>query len=110
MALNIDLKGIEGKFSTAGEMVCADCGFDFNKPAYTIRHLSGGLTGLASITCARCGKESFYMSDVKERYCGHCKIFHEDNKLPLLLWKDEHHELMLCLCWPCAQKRIKKTE
>jgi len=28
--LEIDLRGIEHKFSAKGERVCADCGFDFD--------------------------------------------------------------------------------
>jgi ribosomal protein L37E len=31
-----------------------------------------------SITCRRCGKTSYNMSDVAHRYCGHCKVFHDD--------------------------------
>lgn len=32
----------------------------------------------ASITCPRCGRESFNPTDVAERYCGACHQFHRD--------------------------------
>lgn len=31
-----------------------------------------------SITCLICGRTSFNRNDVKNKYCGHCKHFHED--------------------------------
>lgn len=31
-----------------------------------------------AITCARCGLTSYNPNDVAQRYCGHCKIFHDD--------------------------------
>jgi hypothetical protein len=36
-----------------------------------------------SIICKRCGKTSHNLNDVRDRYCGHCKLFHEDEKAPL---------------------------
>ena len=32
-----------------------------------------------SITCCRCGMTSHNPSDVSQRYCGHCKIFHGED-------------------------------
>jgi ribosomal protein L37E len=36
------------------------------------------LDGRRSITCLRCHRTSYTPADVDERYCGHCKVFHED--------------------------------
>lgn len=30
------------------------------------------------ILCLRCGLRSYNPNDVKQRYCGHCHIFHDD--------------------------------
>ena len=32
-----------------------------------------------SITCTKCGKTSHNLSDVRNRYCGWCHAFHQDN-------------------------------
>lgn len=32
---------------------------------------------LPSITCPRCGKVSYHPKDIAEKYCGHCRQFHE---------------------------------
>ena len=106
--LNIDHNGLEGKFSTSGEQRCAVCGFDHSEDAYEIRQNEP--LGPRSIYCRRCGMESYNAGDVDERYCANCKIFHEDFATPLLLWNGDYRELMLCLCWPCAQKRMRVTE
>lgn len=37
-----------------------------------------------SITCHRCGKTSFHLEDVRNRYCGHCHVFNDYEK-PMLL-------------------------
>ncbi len=34
------------------------------------------------IKCLRCKKTSFNRKDVDKRYCGHCKIFHDDIPKP----------------------------
>lgn len=31
-----------------------------------------------SITCPRCGKTSFNLGDIENRYCGYCHAFHDD--------------------------------
>jgi ribosomal protein L37E len=31
---------------------------------------------LLSITCPRCGKRSYNLNDIRELYCGFCKLFH----------------------------------
>ena len=31
-----------------------------------------------SITCRTCGKTSYHPTDIAQRYCGHCHVFHED--------------------------------
>lgn len=30
------------------------------------------------ITCPRCGRTSYNPNDERERYCGHCHLFHDD--------------------------------
>lgn len=37
----------------------------------------GERDGHAFIRCLRCGLESFHPMDVEERFCGHCKDWHE---------------------------------
>lgn len=32
----------------------------------------------SAIECQICGQTSFHIDDVKHRYCGKCKIFHEE--------------------------------
>jgi hypothetical protein len=32
-----------------------------------------------SITCTRCERTSYNLSDVRNRYCGFCKLFHNDS-------------------------------
>lgn len=31
-----------------------------------------------SITCPQCGMTSHNINDVRERYCGNCRMFHEN--------------------------------
>jgi len=31
-----------------------------------------------SITCLRCGLTSYHPEDVRQHYCGHCHVFHDD--------------------------------
>lgn len=31
-----------------------------------------------SIICHRCGFESYHVGDISNKYCGNCRIFHED--------------------------------
>lgn len=38
------------------------------------------------IKCLRCNKTSYSMSDVKHRYCGYCKMYHER-------WRGEFYEI-----------------
>jgi uncharacterized OB-fold protein len=33
------------------------------------------------IHCHSCGRVSFHPKDIDERYCGHCKVFHEEGLL-----------------------------
>jgi len=33
---------------------------------------------MVSITCPRCGKTSYNLNDVRERYCGFCHVFLDD--------------------------------
>lgn len=36
-----------------------------------------------SIYCPRCGKRSWNPTDVRERYCGYCRAFHDDVRVKL---------------------------
>jgi hypothetical protein len=38
----------------------------------------GTQTGATSITCFTCGRTSYHPDDVRQRFCGHCHVFHED--------------------------------
>lgn len=44
-----------------------------------------------SIICLICGHESYNRSDINERYCGYCKMFHADRNFP-------------CFCSNCGKK------
>lgn len=37
-------------------------------------------SGSETITCLTCNKTSYSIDDVKYRYCGYCKKFHDDGK------------------------------
>jgi hypothetical protein len=39
-------------------------------------------TKLPSITCPRCGRTSYNLNDVRERYCGACHVFLDDHEGP----------------------------
>lgn len=39
-----------------------------------------------TITCRTCGRTSHAPEDVRNRYCGHCNVFHPD---PVCEWCDE---------------------
>jgi ribosomal protein L37E len=41
-----------------------------------------------SITCHRCGKTSYNLNDVQQRYCANCKRFHDDGGLPIWIIYD----------------------
>jgi len=45
-------------------------------PGYVI--LAGG----EAITCLECGRTSYNLNDVAERYCGHCHKFHDEYPAP----------------------------
>lgn len=32
------------------------------------------------IRCRTCGKQSWNLNDIKNKYCGHCNKFHEESK------------------------------
>jgi hypothetical protein len=34
-----------------------------------------------AIRCHKCQKVSYHPKDIKERYCGHCHVFHEESLL-----------------------------
>lgn len=40
-----------------------------------------------SITCPQCKRTSWNPNDVFQRYCGNCKMFHDDMPPPLPWWK-----------------------
>lgn len=43
-------------------------------------HCPDAVARLPSITCLRCGTTSYHPVDVHEHYCGHCHIFHDDER------------------------------
>jgi uncharacterized protein (UPF0179 family) len=43
-----------------------------SEPTYTIS--ADG----KSITCNLCGKTSYNLTDVREKFCARCKVFHDD--------------------------------
>jgi hypothetical protein len=57
----------------------------------------------ASITCLLCDRTSHHPSDVAEKYCGHCHIFHQHLRVGIesvrmglhLLVPEGDHELLL---------------
>lgn len=44
-----------------------------HQPTYELLNIPGGGT---SIKCLRCGLTSYHADDVRERYCGHCRLYH----------------------------------
>jgi hypothetical protein len=46
---------------------------------YVIAHVDGKTS---SITCLTCGLTSFNPTDLAEKYCGACHVFHEDPVAP----------------------------
>lgn len=45
--------------------------------APTYRIVRGAKSGTVGIECLRCGMTSYHPTDVQERYCGNCHVFHE---------------------------------
>jgi ribosomal protein L37E len=37
--------------------------------------------GRQSITCHTCGRTSYHPEDVRQRYCGYCHVFHDDQRV-----------------------------
>lgn len=37
--------------------------------------------GQTGICCHTCGFVSYHPEDVRQRYCGHCHVFHEERRL-----------------------------
>jgi hypothetical protein len=33
---------------------------------------------MKSIVCPRCGRRSYNVNDIRQRYCGHCHMYHDD--------------------------------
>jgi hypothetical protein len=44
---------------------------------YIVAHVDGQTD---TITCLRCGMTSFQPRDIAQKYCGHCHVFHEDQR------------------------------
>ena len=42
------------------------------------RFVRNALGYVISIQCCRCGLVSYNANDIRERYCGHCHRFHDD--------------------------------
>ena len=45
---------------------------------YAVTVESPALSMRKSITCLCCGKTSYNETDIRERFCGWCNVFHED--------------------------------
>lgn len=48
------------------------------RPEYDLDYREARPNRYASITCPRCGKTSYNLNDVRQRYCGNCHWFHDD--------------------------------
>jgi hypothetical protein len=44
-----------------------------------VKYVLGG-TICPYITCLKCNKTSYYAEDIRNKYCGYCKEFHEEYK------------------------------
>jgi len=42
-----------------------------------------------AIKCLTCGHTSWHPDDVRQRFCGYCKVFHEDEARKAALQPDE---------------------
>jgi len=73
----------EGNKWTAvwNDVTCPDC----LKGKYAIDTYTIGDDG-KSITCKRCKRTSYNMTDVERRYCGSCHAYHEDIWPPARAW------------------------
>lgn len=56
-----------------------------NYRGYVIAHVDGTTS---SITCLICGLTSFNPTDLAEKYCGACHVFHEDPAAPNAVRED----------------------
>ena len=48
---------------------------------YDLVTVEAGGRLVLGIQCQTCRRISFHPNDVRERYCGHCHVFHEANPL-----------------------------
>ena len=48
----------------------------------------------SSITCLGCGMTSHNPTDVAERYCGHCHVFHEQASVVIELLVAEFRQIL----------------
>jgi hypothetical protein len=48
------------------------------RPRLTYRLIGDALQSPRAIQCLVCGRVSHNPNDVAEKYCGYCRVFHED--------------------------------
>jgi hypothetical protein len=72
------------------EVTCPEC--LVVRPTYTL-----SADGLA-ITCRRCGLTSHHFTDVRERFCGKCKVWHDDIHPIARQWWVEYPEANAASC------------
>jgi ribosomal protein S27AE len=48
---------------------------------YALTQIEQSGVETAAITCLRCGLSSFNPTDIAEKYCGACHVFHEERPL-----------------------------
>ena len=58
------------KFGTGYDLVSVEVRSRLGRPRLVL-----------AIHCHTCGRTSFHPTDISERYCGACKVFHEENLL-----------------------------
>lgn len=62
------------KYGTGYDLVVAEEDSRPHREAWHTRLILG-------IRCKTCQRISFHPKDITERYCGNCKVFHEDSLL-----------------------------
>lgn len=68
---------------------------------------------IMSITCLRCGRTSYSRGDIDHRYCGHCKMFHDDQRLEMWTVYDhpkDHPDMFVARKWCCDGPTMLATD
>jgi ribosomal protein S27AE len=59
-----------------------------------------------SYVCPRCGARSFNPNDIRERYCGRCHVFQEDEPHAICLACGQPHEIGRIRCLRCGEPLV----